>query len=103
MDRIQEHAGEAADFLKGLANPNRLMILCELADGEKCVAALIAATGIAQTSMSQHLSKLKDEGIVTFRREHRTLFYSIRHDSVMRIMNVLHDTFCNKKEKRNGR
>lgn len=97
MKDMQVHAGQAADLLKGLANPHRLLILCELAEGEKSVSALIAATGIAQTSMSQHLSKLKDEGIVIFRREHRTLYYTIHHKAVMEIMTVLHDTFCQKQ------
>lgn len=94
MDKMQGKAEEAAGFLKGLANPQRLMILCQLAEGEKSVGALIAATGIAQTSMSQHLNKLKDEGIVDFRREHRTLYYRIAHPAVLTIMHTLYDSFC---------
>jgi DNA-binding transcriptional ArsR family regulator len=83
-----------AGFLKGLASPQRLMILCRLADGEKHVGALIEATGIAQTSMSQHLARLKDEGIVAVRREHRTLYYRIEHPAVLELMQTLYRHFC---------
>lgn len=96
MDSIEENADGAASFLKGLASPHRLLILCQLADGEKNVSALIETTGIAQTSMSQHLAKLKEEGIVTFRRDHRTLYYSIQSDPVLEIMDILHTSFCKK-------
>jgi DNA-binding transcriptional ArsR family regulator len=91
---MQNNASQAADFLKGLASPHRLMILCQLVDGEKNVSELIAATQIAQTSMSQHLNKLKQEGLVSFRREHRTLFYSISHDAVYEMMEVMYRSFC---------
>jgi DNA-binding transcriptional ArsR family regulator len=97
LGRMLEKADEAAGFLKGLANANRLMILCQLAEGEKSVSELIEATGIAQTSMSQHLAKLKAEGIVDFRREHRTLYYRIAHEAVMTIMGTLYESFCKEK------
>lgn len=85
---------EVAKFLKGLANPHRLLILCTLIKGERNVTDLIHATGIAQTSMSQHLSKLKEEKIVSFRREHRTLYYSIAHPATAEIIAVLYEHFC---------
>lgn len=94
MEAMQENADSAASFLKGLANTQRLLILCQLVDGEKAVSDLIEATQIPQTSMSQHLSKLKQEGIVTFRREHRTLFYRIDNGTVLKIMDVLYQEFC---------
>jgi ArsR family transcriptional regulator len=83
-----------AGFLKGLANPHRLMILCELADGERSVSQLIAATGMAPTSMSQHLARLRNEGIVSVRRDHRTLFYTIGHPATGALMQVLRAHFC---------
>ena len=97
MDLIQIMPGQAeaaAGFLKGLANPSRLLILCTLSGGERSVSELIEATAIPQTSMSQHLAKLKAEGIVDFRRQHRTLHYFISHPAVMEIMTVLHAHFC---------
>ena len=95
-EALGARADEAAAFLKGLANPHRLLILCALAEGEHNVSALIEATGIAPTSMSQHLSKLKDEGIVDFRRDHRTLTYFIAHPATVEIMAVLYAHFCGK-------
>lgn len=85
---------EAASFLKGLASPHRLLVLCVLAEGEQNVATLIAATGLAQTSMSQHLAKLRDEGIVAVRRDHRTLYYRIAHPAVLEVMAALRRHFC---------
>jgi DNA-binding transcriptional ArsR family regulator len=97
MKEIEENALQAAGFLKGLASHHRLLILCLLAEGEKSVSELIEETGMAQTSMSQHLLKLKDEGIVTYRRDHRTLYYRIENDTALKIMGVLHDKFCGEK------
>lgn len=94
MKDMEDNVDRAAGFLKGLASPHRLMILCQLAEGEKSVTELIEATGLAQTSMSQHLNKLKDEGIVTFRRDHRTLYYRIENETAFKVMSVLHEEFC---------
>lgn len=94
VGELTARADAVAGFLKGLANPHRLLILCALLEGERSVGDLIAATGIAQTSMSQHLAKLKAEGIVGVRRQHRTLFYAIDHVAVREIMAVLHGHFC---------
>lgn len=94
IGELAVRADAVAGFLKGLANPHRLLILCALLDGERSVGELIAATGIAQTSMSQHLARLKAEGIVGVRRQHRTLFYSVNHAAVRDIMAVLYGHFC---------
>ncbi len=91
---MEQNAEQAAGFLKGLANAHRLLILCQLSEGEKSVTELITVTGLAQTSMSQHLSKLKDENIVTFRRDHRTLYYRIDNEAVLSIMAVMYEHFC---------
>lgn len=96
MEAMAPKAAGVAALLSGLANPHRLMILCALVEGERSVGALIDATGIAPTSMSQHLNKLKDEGIVAARREHRTLFYTIIHPAARDLMAVLHAHFCEK-------
>jgi DNA-binding transcriptional ArsR family regulator len=94
MKDMAAKVAKASSYLAGLASPHRLAILCQLAEGEKCVSDLIAATGLPQTSMSQHLSKLRKEGIVTYRREHRVLFYSIVPGPTLAIMQVLHGHFC---------
>lgn len=98
IEDMQENAGKAADFLKGLASQHRLLILCQLAEGEKSVSAIMEATGLPQTSASQHLKKLKDEGIVDFRRDHRTLYYFIDNDLAREIMGSLYNHFCQDKE-----
>lgn len=97
MAEMEEKADKAAAFLGGLASSHRLRILCQLAEGEKCVSELIELTGISQTSMSQHLNRLKDEEIVSFRREHRVLYYFIIHPLTLNIMRVMHDHFCKEK------
>ncbi len=91
---MEENALKAANFLKGIASQHRLVILCQLAEGEKSVTQLIEATSLPQTSMSQHLSKLKEENIVTFRRDHRTLYYSIKNEAILKIMDILYHEFC---------
>lgn len=98
MEKMESNAEKAASFLGGLASPHRLRILCQLTEGEKSVTELIEATGLAQTSMSQHLAKLKDEEIVSFRREHRTLYYSISNPIVEDIMMLLYKNYCQGKE-----
>lgn len=95
-EAMAQKAETVAGFLKGIANPHRLLILCALCEAERSVGELIARTGIAPTSMSQHLAKLKAEGIVDFRREHRTLHYFIAHPAVMELMTALYAHFCGK-------
>lgn len=91
---MEKKAGKASAFLSGLANEHRLLVLCQLLEGEQNVTSLIEATNIPQTSMSQHLAKLKKEGIVDFRRDHRTLYYFIKDPAVVEIMKVLYERFC---------
>lgn len=97
LAEMDDNADKAAAFLGSLSSPHRLRILCQLAEGEKSVTQLIEETGIAQTSMSQHLNKLKDEDVVSFRRDHRTLYYFITNPMALDIMNVLYDHYCKKK------
>lgn len=96
VQEMEEQAEEVAGFLKGLASPQRLLLLCNLLEGEKSVSELMELTQIPQTSVSQHLAKLKSEGIVAFRRDHRTLYYRICHPTALDIMNVLYAAFCGK-------
>lgn len=99
---MADKAKQVAGFLKGLASEHRLLILCRLVEGEASVAQLIAATGLAPTSMSQHLGKLKDEGVVAVRRDHRTLHYRIAHPAAMEVLRTLHRHFCAEAEGRPG-
>lgn len=101
MKSMQDNAGKAEAFLKSLASRHRLLILCQLATGPKSVNALISATNIAQTSMSQHLKKLRDETIVDYEQDHRTLYYRIINDTALKVMGVLYDEYCQNQNKEN--
>lgn len=87
-------AEEAEQFLKALANAHRLMILCELLEGEACVTQLQKAVGLSQSSLSQHLARLRQDALVKTRRESRTIYYSLADDRVKRMIALLHDIFC---------
>lgn len=93
-DDLAARAGDAARLLKLLASERRLLILCELAHGEACVTALSARVGLAQSALSQHLAKMRAEGLVAFRRDGQTLHYRIENPAAERILRLLQDVFC---------
>ena len=84
----------AARFLKVIAHPGRLKVLCCLIDREVPVAEIEAAVGASQSATSQHLTRLKEEGIVKSRRDGRRVFYSIADPAVLEIIMVLYRRFC---------
>lgn len=96
MQGMEQNAAQAAQFLKQLAHPARLMVLCSLVQGEKSAGALADEINLSQTGLSNHLAKLREEGLVDYRRDHRTLYYYIKDANVMRILGVLHDIYCKK-------
>lgn len=88
-------AGEAAALLKALSNEHRLLILCHLiADGELPVGELVDRVGLSQSALSQHLAKLRDEGLVGFRRESQTIFYHVSDPRAGQLLALLRDIFC---------
>lgn len=88
-------AGEAAALMKTLSNERRLLILCHLiASGELPVGALVERIGLSQSALSQHLAKLREEGLVGFRREAQTLFYRVCDPRAGQVLAVLRDIFC---------
>jgi len=92
---IEEKAGEVAGLLRALANERRLMILCKLVEwGEANVNTLADAVGLSQSALSQHLSKIRAEGLVTFRRERQTLWYRIADPRIEQLFATLHKLFC---------
>jgi DNA-binding transcriptional ArsR family regulator len=92
---MEEKAGEVAGLLRALANERRLMILCKLAEwGEANVNTLADAVGLSQSALSQHLSKMRAEGLVTFRRERQTLWYRIADPRIEQLFATLHKLFC---------
>ncbi len=94
LAEMRTHAGEAAHLLKALANDNRLMILCVLAESEASVSQLNARIALSQSALSQHLALLRRDGLVKTRRSSQTIFYSLKEGPVMRIIELLHDIYC---------
>ena len=97
LDRLQESAAHAATLLKVMANSNRLIILCQLAEGEKSVGELESVVGLSQSALSQQLSVLRQQGVVTTRRAAQSIFYSLASEEVQTVMLALHDVFCGRR------
>lgn len=94
MERMVENARRASNFLKAISHEGRLMILCHLASGEKSVTELEQLLSARQAAVSQQLTRLRMEGLVTPRREGKTIYYSLAGDRPKRIMEVMYDLFC---------
>lgn len=94
ITRFEASAAEAARLLRALANERRLMILCQLADGERSVGELLPLVGLSQSALSQHLAVLRDEGIVATRRESQTVRYRIADPAAVRVVATLAEIFC---------
>lgn len=94
MDHTEEQVLKAADFLKALANPNRLMILCLLLDKEFAVSELEERLDLRQPTLSQQLARLREDELVTTRREGKQIYYRLASDKVRRTIALLDDMFC---------
>ncbi len=92
---FEASASMVAGTLRALANERRLMVLCKLAEwGEASVGALAEAVGLSQSATSQHLAKMREEGLVDFRREGQTLWYRIAEPRVELLLGYLHKLYC---------
>lgn len=91
---LTQRAQEAAELLKTMGNEWRLMILCSLGQGEKSVSTLERELGLRQSGLSQHLGRLRRDGLVKTRREAQTIYYSIADEAAMRVVTVLQEIFC---------
>lgn len=91
---FEARAGEAEAFLRSIASRHRLMILCALVEGEMQVGELVRRLGLSQSNLSQHLARLREEGLVAPRREGTTVFYRIGSDRVQPILAALYRLFC---------
>lgn len=103
---MRAHSHDAARLLRALANPQRLEILCLLAEGEKPVAALQGLLSLSQSALSQHLGVLRAEGVVATRREAQSIHYSLQPGPAAAVMETLHEIFCAapaRTRRRNGR
>ncbi len=94
LEELRAHAQEAADLMQALSNPNRLMIMCTLSQGECCVRDLNEQLDLSQSALSQHLAVLRNQGLVHTRRQAQTIFYSVAEGPAMDIVAQLHQHFC---------
>lgn len=91
---MQTAAGSACRLMKVLANPDRLLILCQLSQGERRVGELEALLGIVQPTLSQQLTVLRDEELVSTRREGKNIHYALTSPEALAVMQVLYEQFC---------
>lgn len=94
MEKMMQNAQAASNFLKAISHEGRLMILCHLASGEKSVTELEDLLSARQAAVSQQLSRLRLEGLVTPRRDGKAIYYSLTDERPKQIMEVVYDLFC---------
>ncbi|HEU5178536.1 MAG TPA: metalloregulator ArsR/SmtB family transcription factor [Burkholderiales bacterium] len=100
LDAMHHAAADAARLMKALANPDRLMLLCQLAEGERSVSQLEAGLGILQPTLSQQLGVLREEALVETRRDGKHIYYRVRSPQALAVLKVLYDQFCRKGRNR---
>ena len=96
LAKLHAAADEACGLLKVLANTNRLLLLCQMTQGELSVGALQEITGIRQPTLSQQLTVLREEKLVSTRREGKQIFYSIASKEASAVLLVLYELYCPK-------
>lgn len=91
---FEASAARAATLLRLLGNERRLMILCQLADGELSVGQILPRVGLSQSALSQHLALLREQGVVATRRDAQTIHYRIADPAALRVIATLAELFC---------
>ena len=95
VHQFRRHAADAVDLLKALASQPRLLVLCYLAEvGEMSAGDLTDKVGLSQSALSQHLAKLREEGLVAIRKQAQTVFYRVCDPKAEQMLSLLHDLFC---------
>lgn len=94
ISAFEASAAEAARLLRALGNERRLMILCQLVDGDMTVGELLPGSGLSQSALSQHLAVLRAEGIVATRREGQSIRYQIANEAAVKLVTTLAEIFC---------
>lgn len=93
------NADRAAQFLQAVANPRRLATLCRLVEGERTVSELAADENLSLSALSQHLARLRQDGLVATRREAQTIHYRLADRRVRALIELLHSEFCSPRRK----
>ncbi|MEX2259725.1 MAG: metalloregulator ArsR/SmtB family transcription factor [Woeseia sp.] len=91
---MARHADEAASLLKALAHPARLLVLCQLVEGERSVGELQPITGLSMSALSQHLAVLREMELVTTRRESQTIHYALAEGPAIGVLDALYAAYC---------
>lgn len=94
LETLRRSADSACRLMKALSNPDRLLLLCQLTQGEKRVGELEELVGISQPTLSQQLGVLREEALVSTRREGKNIYYEIASPQALAVMNVLFEQFC---------
>jgi DNA-binding transcriptional ArsR family regulator len=95
IGQFEEQAAEAVRLLKALANEPRLLVLCHLAEGnELSVGDLAHRVSLSQSALSQHLAKLREQKLVTTRKDAQSVFYTVSDPKALQLLSLLHDLFC---------
>jgi ArsR family transcriptional regulator, virulence genes transcriptional regulator len=94
ITNLANSADRASEFLKSMANPQRLRILCLIMEGERPVGEIAEAIGANQSSVSQNLALMRREGLVAPRRDGQTIYYRLAEKKLVKILKVLTDMFC---------
>ena len=94
LKTIQENALRASTLLKAMSNQHRLMVLCQLVPGEKCVSDLEQIIGLSQSALSQHLARLRRDNLVSTRREAQTIYYSLSGEEASAVIETLYSLYC---------
>ncbi len=94
MGELQSRALRAAGLLKAMSNPTRLMVLCQLAEGEKSVGELERVARISQSALSQHLAVLRSRGLVASRRAGQSIYYSLDGPEAPALLAALYEVYC---------
>ena len=91
---MRQRARQASTLLKAMSNEHRLLVLCQLLEGEKAVGELERLVGLSQSALSQHLARLRHDGIVRTRRASQTIFYSLNGPEAAAVIMTLYGLFC---------
>lgn len=94
VDDLRQNAQKASELLKAMSNEKRLMILCYLAGGEKAVGEMETLVGLSQSALSQHLARLRRDGLVKTRRASQTIYYSLAGGDAQAVMETLYGIYC---------
>lgn len=96
-NQLQRRAREASELLKALGNAHRLMILCQLLEGEKSVGELVRTIGLSQSALSQHLARLRRDRLVSTRRSAQTIYYALAGAEARALLQALHGLYCGRE------